>query len=46
MKTFEDLSGATIIEGYGLSETSNVLTNPLATKRKVGSGDYVAEQRY
>ncbi|MEJ5362487.1 MAG: long-chain fatty acid--CoA ligase [Spirochaetota bacterium] len=38
MKKFEELSGATIIEGYGLSETSNVLTcNPIFTKRKPGS---------
>ncbi len=38
MKTFEDLSGARIIEGYGMSETSNVLTcNPIFTTRKPGS---------
>jgi long-chain acyl-CoA synthetase len=38
MKTFEELSGAKIIEGYGMSETSNVLTcNPIFTVRKPGS---------
>jgi len=38
MKTFEELSGAKITEGYGSSETSNVLTvNPIFTKRKTGS---------
>jgi len=26
MKRFEDLSGATITEGYGFSETTNVIT--------------------
>lgn len=37
MKTFETLSGAVITEGYGLSETSNILTaNPLQTVRKPG----------
>ena len=37
IKRFEELSGGTIIEGYGLSESSNVLTvNPLH-KRKVGT---------
>lgn len=37
MKTFEALSGAVITEGYGLSETSNILTaNPLQTVRKPG----------
>jgi long-chain acyl-CoA synthetase len=37
MKRFEELSGATITEGYGLSETSNILTvNPFG-KRKPGS---------
>jgi long-chain acyl-CoA synthetase len=38
LKRFEEISGATITEGYGLSETSNVLTcTPLFTKRKIGS---------
>jgi long-chain acyl-CoA synthetase len=37
MKRFEDLSAATIIEGYGLSETSNVLTCTPFGKRKPGS---------
>lgn len=37
MKTFEALSGAIITEGYGLSETSNILTaNPTQTVRKPG----------
>ncbi|HZJ85043.1 MAG TPA: long-chain fatty acid--CoA ligase [Syntrophomonadaceae bacterium] len=37
IKKFEELSGGAIIEGYGLSESSNVLTvNPLQ-KRKVGT---------
>ncbi|MGE5455171.1 MAG: long-chain-fatty-acid--CoA ligase [Methylocystaceae bacterium] len=37
IRKFEELSGGTIIEGYGMSETSNVLTvNPLR-KRKVGT---------
>lgn len=34
---FEELSGAIITEGYGMSETSNVLTiNPIYTLRKPG----------
>lgn len=38
LNTFEALSGAVITEGYGLSETSNVLTcTPFYTKRKIGS---------
>lgn len=38
MNTFEKLSGAVITEGYGMSETSNVLTcTPFYTKRKPGS---------
>lgn len=38
LNRFEQLSGAAITEGYGLSETSNVLTcTPMYTKRKVGS---------
>ncbi|NLB88162.1 MAG: long-chain fatty acid--CoA ligase, partial [Syntrophomonadaceae bacterium] len=38
IKRFEELSGAAITEGYGLSESSNVLTcTPLYTKRIVGS---------
>ena len=38
LNTFEKLSGAVITEGYGLSETSNVLTcTPFHTKRKIGS---------
>jgi len=37
MKQFEDLSGARITEGYGMSETSNVLTCTPFGKRKVGS---------
>jgi len=37
MKTFEELSGAVITEGYGLSETSNVLTCTPFGKRKIGS---------
>ncbi len=37
LKTFEALSGAIITEGYGMSESSNVLTvNPLKTLRKPG----------
>ncbi len=37
LKKFEELSGAIITEGYGMSETSNVLTvNPLHTLRKPG----------
>lgn len=38
MKTFEELSDTRIMEGYGLSEISNVLTaNPIHTRRKAGS---------
>ena len=38
LRTFEKLSGAVITEGYGMSETSNVLTcNPINTERKAGS---------
>jgi len=37
MKKFEELSGARITEGYGLSETSNVLTCTPFGKRKPGS---------
>lgn len=38
LNRFEELSGAAITEGYGLSETSNVLTcTPMYTKRKIGS---------
>ena len=34
IKKFEELSGGTIIEGYGLSESSNVLTvNPIKNRR-------------
>lgn len=37
MRTFEKLSGAVITEGYGMSETSNILTsNPTRTVRKPG----------
>lgn len=37
MRKFEELSGAVITEGYGMSETSNVLTcNPVRTVRKPG----------
>jgi len=37
MRTFEELSGAVITEGYGMSETSNIVTaNPLHTVRKPG----------
>ena len=37
MRTFEELSGAVITEGYGMSETSNIVTaNPLTTVRKPG----------
>ncbi len=38
LNRFEQLSGAAIIEGYGMSETSNVLTcTPMFTKRIIGS---------
>lgn len=38
LNRFEQLSGAVITEGYGLSETSNVLTcTPMYTKRIIGS---------
>lgn len=37
MKKFEEISGGTIIEGYGLSETSNVLTVNPFHRRKVGT---------
>ena len=38
MHTFEKLSGAVITEGFGMSETSNIVTaNPLFTVRKPGS---------
>ncbi len=38
MRTFEKLSGAVITEGFGMSETSNIVTaNPLFTVRKPGS---------
>lgn len=38
MTVFEKLSQTRIMEGYGLSEISNVMTsNPLLTKRKKGS---------
>lgn len=34
MKEFESLTGATVVEGYGMSETSNILTiNPMRTRR-------------
>ena len=37
MKEFERLSGATLVEGYGMSETSNILTiNPMH-RRKIGT---------
>jgi long-chain acyl-CoA synthetase len=37
-KRFEELSGARITEGYGMSETSNIVTsNPFFTLRKIGS---------
>jgi long-chain acyl-CoA synthetase len=37
LRRFEELSGAIITEGYGMSETSNVLTcNPIRTVRKPG----------
>lgn len=38
LNRFEQLSGAAITEGYGMSETSNVLTcTPMFTKRIIGS---------
>lgn len=37
LRKFEALSGGTIIEGYGLSESSNVLTVNPTDKRKVGT---------
>lgn len=38
LKRFEELSGGRITEGYGMSETINILTvTPLFTKRQYGS---------
>ncbi len=37
IRKFEELSGGIIIEGYGLSESSNVLTVNTLNKRKVGT---------
>jgi len=38
MKKFEELSGASICEGYGLSETINIITaNPFISMKKYGS---------
>lgn len=38
IKEFERLTGGRILEGYGLSETVNILTvNPVFTIRKIGS---------
>lgn len=37
IRKFEEISGGRIIEGYGLSETSNVLTVNPFHRRKVGS---------
>ncbi|MBP1761844.1 MAG: Long-chain-fatty-acid--CoA ligase [Firmicutes bacterium] len=37
-KRFEELSGARITEGYGMSETVNIVTSiPFFTRRKIGS---------
>lgn len=34
MKEFESLTGATVVEGYGMSETTNILTiNPMRSRR-------------
>lgn len=34
MQEFESLTGATVVEGYGMSETSNILTiNPMRSRR-------------
>ena len=38
LNKFEEISGAKITEGYGLSETSNVITcNPVYGKQKIGT---------
>ncbi|HOP63273.1 MAG TPA: long-chain fatty acid--CoA ligase [Spirochaetota bacterium] len=38
LNKFQELSGARITEGYGLSETCNIITaNPMTTIRKAGS---------
>ncbi|NLJ72561.1 MAG: long-chain fatty acid--CoA ligase [Syntrophomonadaceae bacterium] len=34
---FEELTGAVIFEGYGLSESTNILTANMVFKRKIGS---------